>query len=241
MRSSSLLRHSQDSTPAARPRTRRSPRPPAGGRAQLESLEVRRLLSSAIVQTNLLSDDTSVTPAQVQGTNLVNPWGLAASPTGEWWVNNEGTGTSTLYDSSTSPVTPNALVVSVPSAVSPNGAPTGIVFHAPKAGEFEISESAGGTTKNGSSVFLFATVGGAISGWNPSVNLNNAVVAVPSHGAVYLGLATADSTGGPRLYASDFAHGTIDVYDQSFNPVTTLAGNAFTDSQLPDNYHPFNI
>jgi uncharacterized protein (TIGR03118 family) len=64
----------------------------------------------------------------------------------------------------------------------------------------------------------------------------------PVHGAVYLGLAIATSSNGAaRLYASDFAHGTIDVYDQGFAPVTTLPANAFTDSQLPDNYHPFNV
>jgi uncharacterized protein (TIGR03118 family) len=116
--------------------------------------------------------------------------------------------------------------------------PTGTVFHDPSAGGFNISKN-GGTAR--SSVFLFATVDGTISGWNPGVDLNNAVVAVPSHGAVYLGLATATANGNPRLYASDFAHGNIDVYDQNFHPVTTLPGNAFTDSQLPDNYHPFNI
>ncbi len=71
-------------------------------------------MSTAIVQTNLVSDDTQFTPAQVQDPNLVNPWGLAASPTGEWWVANEGTGTSTLYNTSTSPATTVSLVVGVP-------------------------------------------------------------------------------------------------------------------------------
>jgi len=29
---------------------------------------------------------------------LVNSWGLAASPTGPWWVANEARASSTLYD-----------------------------------------------------------------------------------------------------------------------------------------------
>src|SRR3954463_7004985 len=69
----------------------------AGVHPHLESLEYRRLVSaaSAIVHTNLVSDDTSVTPAQVEDSNLVNPWGLAAGPTSNWWIANQGTGTST--------------------------------------------------------------------------------------------------------------------------------------------------
>ncbi len=101
---SSWLRNSKRSAPAARRRTPTSPRPRASFRPRLEAIEDRCLLSTAIVQTNLVSDDTQFTPAEVQDPNLVNPWGLAAGPTGEWWVANEGTGTSTLYNTSTSPL-----------------------------------------------------------------------------------------------------------------------------------------
>ena len=48
------------------------------------------------------------------------------------------------------------------------------------------------------------------------------------------------ASGETLLYAADFAKGTIDVYDQSFQSVTTLPGN-FTDPELPSDYHPFNI
>src|SRR5207237_5123200 len=58
---------------------------------------------------------------------------------------------------------------------------------------------------------------------------------------LYLGMAIATgSNSNTRLYAADFANGAIDVYDQNFQLVTALPGN-FTDSQLPNNYHPFNI
>ena len=51
---------------------------------------------------------------------LVNPWGLAASPDGPWWVSNEGRSTSTLYSAEGRK---QALTVTVP------GGPTGVVFN----------------------------------------------------------------------------------------------------------------
>jgi uncharacterized protein (TIGR03118 family) len=229
------LRNGKRSAPAARRRRQTSPRQRHSFRPRLDVLEDRRLLSTAIAQTNLVSDDIQFTPAQVQDPNLVNPWGLAASPTGEWWAANEGTGTSTLYDTSTSPVTPLPLVVNVPPN-SPHGSPTGTVFNTSGTG-FNVSEN--GNT--GSSVFLFATTDGTISGWNPNVDPTQAIIGATHPGALYLGLAIAtDSQGDTLLYAADFAHNTIDVYDQNFNLTTTLRGH-FTDSHLPDDYHAFNI
>jgi uncharacterized protein (TIGR03118 family) len=234
---SSWLRNGKRAAPAARRRTQTSPRQRAGFRPRLEALEGRLTPSTAIVQTNLVSDDTQFTPAQVQDPNLVNPWGLAASPTGEWWVANQGTGTSTLYKTSTSPVTPLSLVVGVPpnSTASPHGTPTGTVFNTSGKG-FNVSEN--GNT--GSSVFLFDTVDGTISGWNPNVDRNNAIVEVNNPGAIYLGLAIATHHDDTFLYAANFARGTIDVYDQKWQPVTTPPGN-FTDPNLPSDYHPFNV
>jgi uncharacterized protein (TIGR03118 family) len=231
---SSWPRSSKRSTPAARRRAQTSPRQRAGFRPRLESLEDRCLFSTAILQTNLVSDDTQFTAARVQDTNLVNPWGLAASPAGAWWVANQGTRTSTLYNTSTSPVTTVPSVVKLPPG---QGAPTGEVFNNGGAGTFDLVPNDNST----SSVFLFATTNGTISGWNPKAAPTNTIVAATHPGALYLGFAIAtDSNGGPRLYAADFANNAIDVYDQKFQLVTELPGK-FTDSRLPDNYHPFNI
>ncbi len=235
---SSWLRNGKRSAPAARRRRQTSPRQRASFRPRLEALEDRLVPSTVIVQTNLVSDNTSVTPAQVQDPNLVNPWGLAASPTGDWWVANEGTGTSTLYNTSSSPVSVNPLVVNIPpnSTASAHGTPTGIVYNTSGTG-FNVSENG----KTGSSVFLFDTVDGTISGWSPSVDSTNAIIGATNPGAIYTGLAMAtDCHGDTLLYAANFAKGTIDVYDQNFHLVTTLPGN-FTDSKLPADYHPFNI
>jgi uncharacterized protein (TIGR03118 family) len=234
---STWLRNWKRSAPAAARRTQTSSRQRANLRPRLEAIEDRCLMSTAVVQTNLVSDDTQFTPAKVQDTNLVNPWGLAASPTGAWWVANEGTGTSTAYNTTTSTVTPASLVAGVPSSSTsaPHGAPTGIVYN--PGGGFDVSENG----KTGSSEFLFATADGTISGWSPSVDPTHAVIEATNPGAIDLGLAIAtDSNHDTLLYAADFGKGTVDVYNQSFQSVTTLPGN-FTDPELPSDYSPFNI
>ena len=69
----------------------------------------------------------------------------------------------------------------------------------------------------------------------------NAIIGATNPGAIYTGLAIAtDQHHETLLYAADFAKGTIDVYDQNFQLVTTLPGN-FTDSELPAGFSPFNI
>ena len=71
--------------------------------------------------------------------------------------------------------------------------------------------------KSGAARFLFATEGGTILGWSPTVNGTAAVVGADrsAAGAVYKGLAIAND----RLYATDFHNGRVDVFDASFKPV----------------------
>src|SRR5207253_7075418 len=70
-------------------------------------------------QHNLVSDQPGV--ADHRDDNLVNAWGLVASATSPWWVANNGTGTSTLYNGHG---VARSLVVTIPG-----GAPTGVVFN----------------------------------------------------------------------------------------------------------------
>src|SRR5215204_3032087 len=113
-------------------------------------------------QTNLVSDVPGL--AQFTDPDLVNPWGLIASGTSPWWVANEGTGLSTLYNGAG---VKQALVVTV--APTPSG-PTGIVFN----GSTDFQLVAG--TPSTAARFIFVTVQGTISGWNPTVNPTNSVV-----------------------------------------------------------------
>ena len=71
--------------------------------------------------TNLTSDITDV--GTFMDANLVNPWGLVASPAGPWWISDNGTGLSTLYDGTGKP---QALWSPFPSGtVHGTGTPTG--------------------------------------------------------------------------------------------------------------------
>jgi hypothetical protein len=65
----------------------------------VEGLEERALLAAAaigFVQSNLVSDIPGL--AAFTDPQLINPWGLTASPRGEFWVSDNQTGFSTLSD-----------------------------------------------------------------------------------------------------------------------------------------------
>ena len=175
--------------------------------------------ASAGVQDDVFSVNNLV--SDTADASLVNGWGLSAGPTTPWWVSNNGTNTSTLYNGSGAK---QALTVSVP------GGPTGTVFNG-VATDFVVSQSG----KSGAARFLFATEAGQILGWSPTVN---GTLAIPgadssSKGAVYKGLTVAAD----RLYATDFHNGRVDVFDKSFAPVSL----PFTDPKLPKGYAPFGI
>src|SRR5262249_43127923 len=132
------------------------------------------------------------------------------------------------------------------------GIPTGAVFNTAKdRGAFKVSGvDIDGHPASGPATFLFATKDGNIVGWNPAVNPVGfdttksgtfGVIAVPNSAtAAYPGLTIAnDATGTTRLYAANFRAGTVDVFDTSFNPVSS--NNAFADPYLPRGYAPFNV
>ena len=91
---------------------------------------------------------------------------------------------------------------------------------------------------SGSALFIFAGEDGTITGWNPNVDATHAVMAkdLSTTNAVYKGLALGSTASGNFLYATDFRHGFVQVFDSSFNPTTT-----FTDGSLPAGYAPFGI
>src|SRR5439155_17315122 len=177
--------------------------------------------------TNLVSDVPGA--AAHQDPNLVNAWGLTAGPSTPWWVADNGTDRSTLYDGTGAAI---PLVVKVP------GAPTGAVFNGGSG--FVVSHEG----FSGPSLFLFATEFGTIRGWNPGVPepapSTKAFNVVNRHGAgaVYKGLAIATGTEGDLLYATDFVNGRVDVFNSAFNRVHK---KDFVDPNLPSGYGPFGI
>jgi len=162
--------------------------------------------------------------------NLVNAWGLTAGPTSPWWVSDNGTDVSTLYDGTGNAI---PLVVKVP------GAPTGAVFNGGPG--FVVSHEG----FSGTSLFLFATESGTIRGWNPAVPMSSTfskrsflVAARRGVDAVYKGLAIATASEGDLLYATDFHNGRVDVWDSNFDRVHR---HDFVDPGMPDGFAPFGI
>lgn len=181
--------------------------------------------SAALAQsyqlTNLVSSVTG--KAKHIDPLLSNPWGLAYAPGGAFWISDEASGFSTLYDGLGNP---QSLQVAIPPATGTNsGTPTGIVYNG--SSEFQI--------RRWTSLFLFATLDGTISGWS-SFDLPTALIGVTQPGASYTGLAITAKVSGNRLFAADAANNKVDVYDGSFNLLTN-----FTDTNIPQGFAPFGI
>ncbi len=191
-------------------------------------LSVLLISNAAVAQyqlRNLVSNQAGA--AKFTDPLLVNAWGLARSGGGPFWISDQGSGWSTLYNGQG---VKQGLQVVVPSESGAGpGSPTGIVFNG-SMGEFQVQGK--------QAFFLFATLDGTISGWAPQSNPNDALIAVDnsSSGAIYTGLAITNYPTGNHLYAADFWNNKVDVYDGSFNLVTS-----FTDSTLPAGYVPFGI
>ncbi len=172
--------------------------------------------------TNLVSNQAKTT--KTTDPLLVNAWGLAYGPGGPFWVSDNGSGWSTLYNAAG---VKQGLQVVVPSGGGNGpGTPTGIVFNGSQ--DFQIQGSP--------ALFMFATLDGTISGWAPSVNFNSAIIAATTPGAVYTGLAVSTNTSGNFLFAADNANNKVDVFDATFKLVTS-----FTDATVPAGFSAFGI
>src|SRR5580704_7532217 len=135
-------------------------------------LPMRRLISLPACIALVLMFGTSAALAQYQQKNLnsnqigwalhadpllANGWGLAYGPGSPFWVNDNTSGWSTLYDGSGKQV--QAVKVVVPTAGENGpGSPTGIVFNGSQ--DFQFSGHP--------AVFIFDTLDGTISGWSPA-------------------------------------------------------------------------
>jgi uncharacterized protein (TIGR03118 family) len=174
------------------------------------------------VVTSLVSNGG--VPAAHTDPALKNGWGLAALATSPWWVADNGTNLSTLYDSAG---------VKNPREVSVPGGPTGLVANS--SGGFPVTN---GTT-TGSSVFIWSNEDGEIRGWSPAVDGTHSFVGVPSSGGIYKGLAIATGPAGVELYATDFHNNKVEVFSNTWAPVN-IPG-AFVDPNLKKHYAPFGI
>ncbi len=196
------------------------------------------LIAQQFQQTNLVSDTLT------EGTNppdpdLKNVWGISRGSTSPWWVSDNTTGVSTLYNGS-GVKTP--LTVTIPhTAQTTIGSPTGQVFN----GSTDFTVAPGNPA-----MFIFVSLDGTISAWNPAVNPTNAIEKVPgSTKSVLTGVTIAEVNGQRFLYVADLEAGEIKVYDTNFNPVQVAkngsgdkhGGHVFEDAQVPKGFAPFNV
>jgi uncharacterized protein (TIGR03118 family) len=197
-------------------------------------------------QENLVSDIAQ--PDNADGTavtidpNLKNAWGLARGAASPWWVNNAGTGTSTLYNGAGA-ITP--LVVTVPNAAGVKGpsSPTGIIFN----GTTDFALAA-----NNPAAFIFATKNGTISGWGPPftpITPNSAGVGQSlavnkvdesKNGAVFTGLTWVEKDGDHFLLAANFSQNRIEVFDKNYMRVR-ISEELFNDERIPREFAPYNV
>jgi uncharacterized protein (TIGR03118 family) len=186
-------------------------------------------------QTNLVADRPGI--AAVTDPNLVNPWGLSRSSGGAWWVSDNTSGLSTLYDGTGKVIAPPVVTIPPADSNSKTGSPTGTVFNGGTGFELATGKPA---------IFLFVTEDGTISGWNPGVAAETAIVKInEKEASVFKGatIATVDLPfSGPasHLYVADFRKGRIQVFDSKVQHVCDME-DRFKDDQLPAGYAPFNV
>jgi len=174
----------------------------------------------AFAQYNITVLDSNVTGHGHVDPLLVNGWGLTYAPGAPFWLSDEGSGWSTLYDGSGNP---QNLQVVVPGANGGQGSPTGIVYNSTR--NFKID--------TWPSEFMFCTLDGTIQGWS-TFSPGASLIAVTNFRAVYTGLAI--NAANTMIYAADTANNKIDMYNGAFQLV-----GSFTDTTLPQGAVPFGI
>lgn len=206
------------------------------------------------VQTNLTSDLPNVAPNT--DPVLQNAWGVAFTPAASpFWISDNATGCSTLYDGAgvPQPATPLRVKLPLPGGMVPPtacmhndpnhplnptpAAPTGLVWNpttSPMTG-FLVP----GTTLP--ATFIWDTEDGTIAAWTGGLTPpDQAVLAADnSPGAVYKGLVFGVNSQGVFLFATNFRAGTVDVFDHNYKPFTTKGG--FADPRIPSGFAPFGI
>lgn len=208
-------------------------------------------------QTNLVSNTSGVAP--VTDPQLINPWGLSRGSGSPWWVSDNATGFSTLYNGDGAK---QSLIVTIPQADptnknTPTGTPTGTIFNGSQT-DFLLAPGK-------PAIFLFSTIDGTIAGWNPGVAIAQGAAPPSTHavtviktgdGSSYTGLTSAFIDGNRYLYAANFTKGRVDVYDNAFHAVDLSkqhlneessdhegpsSETSFVDESLPGSYVPFNV
>lgn len=198
------------------------------------------------LRTDLVSNQPGV-GTNTSDSHLVNGWGLTALQVSPFWISDNGTGFSTLYDGAGNN---QGLFVAIPAAPSdpPNtpGTPTGTVANISvftNPANFVFTST--GTGQAGPALFIFATLDGTISAWgfnSPVDNAGNSQATLVADrsgaNASYTGLAIAsDTKGNFFLFAADGGpNRDIDIFDSNFKFMRSI-----NDPAIPKGFTTYGI
>jgi uncharacterized protein (TIGR03118 family) len=202
---------------------------------------------------------TLVTDGPKSDPVLQNPWGVAFSPDGPFWIADNNTGCATLYDGNGTKITKLEVQIPLPGNQQSNpapcthigphtkvvvapAAPDGIIWN--DTNDFMFQDPNNGNalvTAN----FIFVTEDGTLSAWSGMLkNTSQAVLIINNlntkTGPVYKGLATGTAPSGNYLYVTNFRFATVEVYDTNFKKVT-LSANQFQDPEIKAPFAPYDI
>lgn len=206
-----------------------------GGYGQSQNVSATLTVNamSGFSQTDLVSGFAG-SAALTTDSRLINPRGIAFAPGAPAMVMNSTV--AITFDGNGRTLSPAGMLGSSVAANAHRMAldPTAIVAN--NTPDFVIAANG----KSGSAAFLYAGRSGMIGGWSSAVDRANGVVAyTAADGAVYTGLALAETRAGNLLLATDFHNNKIDVFDASFTRLP--ASDAFRDPALPSGFAPFGI
>jgi uncharacterized protein (TIGR03118 family) len=145
------------------------------------------------------------------------------APNGPFAVADNGFGLVTLYDA-TGKMLPQEVTIPAPPSQPPGPDHTvrGLVYN--PTSEFVISEDG----RSAPAEFLFCSKSGTISGWNPAVDPDHAIIMVNNSteglsGAWYSGLVIDKNSQGQNvLYVADRANNRIDRFDGNFHSLSSF-------------------
>jgi uncharacterized protein (TIGR03118 family) len=205
--------------------------------------------ANSYAQKNLVTDPSGQGP--VKDSNLTNPWGICIIPGDPFWIADNNSGVTSLYDKTGAMM--GSFPVAPPAGSSNPGTPTGCVGNTGNTG-FNVTAPG---TASAFSLFIFASEDGTISGWNgmgasptPTiVAVDNSQNPTAANGAVYKGLALLTNKTGTFLLATNFRAAKVEAYDTSFAPANAQFSGNFVDTNPPavpagvnsNGYAPFGI
>jgi uncharacterized protein (TIGR03118 family) len=189
------------------------------------------LPTSGYIVENLVSDIPGL--AIHTDRNLVNPWGFAETPKGQFRLSANGTGESLLLDAHGN-VLGSPVIIPTPSDSPPGAvaAPNGSALNT--TSDFVISHDG----RSAPATFIISTEDGTIAGFNPTVDRNEAVIGadLSDSGAVFKTLTLGTDAHGNVIFASDFHNDQVDIFDKNFQLV-----GSFTDPNPHAGFAPFGV